>query len=131
MEPFQSPEFSGLYTEISNTTTASGGTGLTGAATLSQQGTWLVSVAARLNGSLDHAMSGTWLVNLNDAANDILLSSQLGSTAKSASSAFGLDTLTLSNPTAAGVITATAAWTDGQSHTVAFSFTAKKIASYT
>ena len=87
---------------------------------------------ARVNGSLDHAMSGTWLVNYYDSAsNDTLLSTQLGVTAKAASSSFGLNTLTLSNPTAGGVITATAAWTDGQNHAVVFTFTARKIGSYT
>lgn len=127
-EPFLPQDLPGLTQAASNTTTASAATPSTGTHTLTGFGQWLVTVVAKLNGSRDHQMVGTWLVTYDDQTNDTLLATQVGATAKATGSSFGLSTLTLSNPTSGGVLTATAAWTDAANHAVIFRFAAQRIA---
>lgn len=94
--------------------------------TLPRNGIYLVAVSCRLNGAPDHMMTGLFLVQYYDAgANDTLLSTQLGATSKAAASGFGLNTLTLSNPTSGGVVTATATWTSGGTYAAYFELAAR------
>jgi hypothetical protein len=101
----------------------------TSTATLTGNGIWVVTVQAKLNGSLDHMMTGAWLTQFYDAAtNDSLLSTQIGATSKSAGSVFGLTALTLSAPASGGVLTATATWTNGTSYVITWTFRARRLA---
>lgn len=127
-EPFSSTDFPGLLKSVATATTASAASPGATTYTMPRQGTWLIVVVARVNGSLDHSMTGVWLVMWSDQTNDVLLSTQLGATAKATGSSFSLGTLTLSNPTSAGVLTATATWGDGANHAVTWTITARHLA---
>lgn len=99
--------------------------------TLPQGGMYLVSVVCKLQGSRDHMMTGLWLVQFYDAtSNDTLVATQIGTTSKSASSAFSLTALTLSNPTSGGVLTATATWGNGLSYSASWDVRARQLSTF-
>jgi hypothetical protein len=123
-------DYPGLSLASSTVTTASTASPNTSTFTIPSAGVWLVTVYAKVQGSLDQMMTGTFLVNFYDGINDTLLSTQLGSTAKSSGASFGLNTLALSNPTSGGVVTTTATWTDGQNHPVIYVYSARLLSAY-
>lgn len=120
----------GWDTARSVTVTASGASPQSDTVTLPGPGVYLLSAAAKLNGSADHAMSGVWLVFYADETNDTLSTQALGAVVKSAGSTFGLGTLTASNPSSAGVVTLAATWTDGLSHTAIWTGRARLLAPF-
>lgn len=128
-EPFPSGDLPGLlrYNPAAIVTT-SAATGKTQTFTLPRNGVWLVVVNALIGSVYNNMMTSTWLVNFYDAsASDTLLSSQLGATAKSSGSALTLLDLLLSDPTSAGVVTATATWDNGSSNAITWRMDARRL----
>lgn len=64
------------------------------------------------------------------ATNNTLVTEQVGTGHYSTGSSFGVNGLTLSNPTAGGVLTGSVTWTDGNSHAVIWSFTGRRISNF-
>lgn len=127
-EPLLPSESPGIPVTRSTVTAGSGASPRTNTFTLPLTGIYDVTVVALVNGSRDHMLTGQWRVVYENQTNDTLLSTAIGAIAKSTGSTFTLDTLTLSNPDAAGVVTATASWGDGVNYAVIFKFTARMVA---
>lgn len=128
------PDLTGVDTFLTPTTASisnsSAVSPLAATMTLPSAGIWLVAVNYQLQGSSDHEVAGVWLVHYNTAgSNRMLTSTLLGVVGFSSGSSFGLSTssLTLSNPSTSGVVTATASWANGGSHTAAGLFSARKL----
>lgn len=114
-----------LSPTVVTTTAASAASPRTETLTLPRAGIYDVTVVAKLNGSTDHMMTARFSVTYCNVTNDTLLTEQRGTTSKSTGSGFGLDTLTLSAPTSDGVLTATAAWTNGENKSVIWDIRAR------
>lgn len=127
-EPFPSPDLPGLYTYSTSVVTTSAATGKTQTFTLPRNGVWLIVANAWIGSVFNGMMTSTWLSYFYDAsANDTLHSAQLGTTAKAAGSSLTLLDLVLSDPTSAGVITATATWDNGSSNAITWKFKARHL----
>lgn len=109
--------------------TASQASPHTKAFTLPSAGLWMVNVSARLNASKDHMISGVWYVWFNNATLDLLDSQLVGTTAQTPST-YSITGLTLSDPTDAGVVTATASWGDASSRSCRWDISARKLSSF-
>lgn len=125
--PFTPATGTGLVNTISAVTAASAPTGASQTFTLPSEGVFLLTAVAKLNGSLDHMMFGTWLVGFQDSTNDSLGSDLLGTVKKASGSSFGLTTLAATGPTAAGVVTITATWTNGNSYSIVWDFSCRTL----
>lgn len=96
--------------------------------TLPGPGVYLVTLVAKMQGSLDHAGWGTWLVYYSgDRANDTVVAQLLGTVRFAAGTGF-INGLTVTDPTPAGVMTATATWSTGGSRPGAFDWTMTQLA---
>lgn len=120
----------GMYSYEAIATTASAASPAVQTFTLPGAGVWLVTVTAKVTGSKDHMMSSSYLAYFYHATNDTLDTDQIGGLHKSAGSSFGLSSLSTSGPSTTGVLTYSAAWTDGASHAVTWAFTARKVQSF-
>ena len=103
---------------------------LTATCTLPGNGMYLVAVTYYLQGSIDHMLNALYEVRyVNAGSNKTLTTTLIGSVGFSAGSSFGLSaaSLALSNPTSAGVLTATAAWANGGAHTASGAFYVRRM----
>jgi hypothetical protein len=98
--------------------------------TLPTQGTWLITIAARVNDNVAHIALGTYIVNYSDSTYDILTTDIIGTAKFSAGSVIGVNGLTVSAPATTGVITLHTTWTDGQSYPVRYVITGRKLNRY-
>lgn len=120
----------GLVSSFTTTTSAATSSPQTGTFTISSRGVYLVTIAARLDSNRDHMFSGTYLISYFNGANDMLVTELLGTVHKSGGSAWGLSTMTVSNPTEAGVVSVTASWTAGAMHTLVLVVNTRKLSSF-
>lgn len=120
----------GLVSNFTTTISSAAPSPQIGTFTLPSRGTYLVTITARLDSNRDHMFSGTYLINYYNGANDMLATELLGSVQKSAGSAWGLSTMVVSNPTEAGVISVTASWSAGATHTLFLVVNTRKLSSF-
>jgi hypothetical protein len=95
---------------------------------LPSDGIWQISVSSALDGSKDFTATGVFIVHaVNGVAYHTLGTDTLGSIHVPAGNYYGMDTLTVSVPTTANVITITTHWTMTGSHICVYTLNAKKI----
>ena len=98
--------------------------------TLKGQGVWLVTVVAKLNGSDDHTEVATFIVYyLPASSNKLMGTDQVGSYKASTGSSFSPSGVTCSAPSTSGVLSLTASWGAGSTHSAVWIVEAQRIGS--